>query len=737
MPAHDAADTTDGAGEIRTHHDVEIKSMGDDRLDRRQFARRVAERIHRAGQGPSVVFGLAGPWGSGKTSVLNMITDVITTEHRDAWSVVSFTPWSTDNTPTLTEEFYRAIAYAMPPDERGEKAKRLLNTAAPVAGAVMKAVATAALEKYVGKGAVQDAMKAGSDAFADQAADFTADIEPDPFVKRFSDISAAIDTAGRNILVIVDDVDRLHADELLSVMKSVRLLGRFDRVHYLLSYDEDTVIDVLRRSDLALDDSVRARRYLEKIVQYPFALPPIQQLHLAREFRDQLTAIAMVHSAEPTDKAHNETADSLFALLPTDRLTLRSIFRLCTQVDIMLTLTGGDREVDLFDATLITFIRLHYPRLYAEIPRWRAELLRSHPERGTDQQLTPEDKEREVSEFTDSTDPFDARIAYRLLVNLFPHTLPRPKGFYTSRRASPCEIRERDHFDRYFAFGIPAKDVRNADVRTDFTQLISTGTWSSASVIRQCLSEQERRDLVCGKILQHLDVLVDSPPAPLAEAAHLLTRELPLDTRDLLFSRWSGVLYALLAHAITRSTAQEAKSVVNRYRSEFGLPTTVDVLTRPIELDTIDTTTVTAASEDIREEVLGRCVQDLTTELPAANYRTHSVLSFLHYFDDDLWRQLSEQAQELLASDADVTLATLGARFVTMTGTENTQGKFETWASEFRSEDFRNMIPQHLWDLRKIPEIPSEDLNDNDTSLSNRITYAAIALRQILANTEN
>jgi hypothetical protein len=41
--------------------------------------------------------------------------------------------------------------------------------------------------------------------------------------------------------VVVDDIDRLHADELQSAMKAVRLLGRFD---------EKTVLDVLESSDI-------------------------------------------------------------------------------------------------------------------------------------------------------------------------------------------------------------------------------------------------------------------------------------------------------------------------------------------------------------------------------------------------------------------------------------------------------------------------------------------------------
>ncbi|MBM4570413.1 hypothetical protein GS489_08575, partial [Rhodococcus hoagii] len=109
-----------------------------------------------------------------------------------------------------------------------------------------------------------------------------------PFAERFTKISNAIRKTGKNILVIVDDIDRLHSDELLSVMKAVRLLGRFDGVHYLLSYDEQTLLGVLEQTDLAGNSRPRARDYLEKIVQYPFTLPPLQESHLADELRTHI-----------------------------------------------------------------------------------------------------------------------------------------------------------------------------------------------------------------------------------------------------------------------------------------------------------------------------------------------------------------------------------------------------------------------------------------------------------------
>ncbi|MFF2027145.1 P-loop NTPase fold protein, partial [Streptomyces sp. NPDC058171] len=337
--------------------DMEITRLQDDRLGRDEYARRIAARITDAGSGPSVVFGLAGPWGSGKSSVINMIIQAIQSARPDEWSITTLTAWSAADTDALTEEFYRAIASAMPRNDTGKKAKRMLAAAAPVASAVGKAAVQSLTERYLGKGAWQEMGDAATGSLADRLGEFRFDA--DPFIQRFRAISDAIAAAGKNVLVVVDDVDRLHTDELLSLMKAVRLLGRFDRVHYLLAYDEHTVLDVLTGSDLARNNRPRARQYLEKIVQYPFVLPPLQPFHLEAELRGQLGGVAGHHGHsldQPTSYRGDAVDEILDAIPHIDSLTLRSINRLCHQLDTMLTLVGG-REVDLVDATLLVYLR--------------------------------------------------------------------------------------------------------------------------------------------------------------------------------------------------------------------------------------------------------------------------------------------------------------------------------------------------------------------------------------------
>lgn len=715
---------------LRINADTEISSMHEDRLDRAPYARRIAERIEEAGKGPSVVFGLAGPWGSGKTSVIRMITEVLSEEHGKKWEVVSFTPWSAADTAALLDEFYQAIAAAMPKSKKGNRARKLLAAAAPAASAAGKTGAIALVEKYLGKGAVKDLAEAMTEAIAEQAGEYTFDAEPDPFAEQFTKISEAIAKAGKNVLVIVDDVDRLHSDELLAVMKAVRLLGRFDRVHYLLSYDHQTVLDVLEQTDLARGNRRRARDYLEKMVQYPFVLPPLQQVHLAEELRTHLKEVARIHGVPvgPPEGRGMDAAEVVFEVYPhRERLTLRGIYRLCNQVDVMLALIGSG-EIDLVDATLLTALRLHHPDLHDRLPRWRRELLNrsGYNMIGHGKTITAEQWRQRIADAAgQQVSDDDVTEIYRILVALFPE-MTRPPGMYAPSHSRSCRIHASDYFDRYFAFRIPVRDVRDETVRIELNELVQRGTWPNDSLIHECLGDDPRRRLARTKILHNLDLIAQGPAAGCAAAAVLISRELSSDRHALVFSGWGDVVYALLVRAICAAdTPDAAVQTVKDYRNDCGLSATIDVLAHRSDLDFADPEKIRDATAMIRDEVLELARRDLTTDLPPEERSEFSILGTVHFFDDQMWTQLRDSLVPHLENGS-ITHGELAARFVTISPADRHH--------EFCQKDFAFLIPQESWELDQFPLDDDADVDVADPSLANRMVYAAKAIRKVLAS---
>src|SRR5437868_3154512 len=90
---------------MRLFTDDPILSVEEDQLQRGQFADRVAEvcrRVHE--QGESSVISLISPWGSGKSSVLNLIKGSLAKE--GDWIIGEYNPWLLSDIESLIREFF-------------------------------------------------------------------------------------------------------------------------------------------------------------------------------------------------------------------------------------------------------------------------------------------------------------------------------------------------------------------------------------------------------------------------------------------------------------------------------------------------------------------------------------------------------------------------------------------------------------------------------------------------------
>lgn len=721
--------------------DAEIHAANEDRLDRVPFCRRLVERIVNAGDGPSVVFGLAGPWGSGKTSVLNIVDELLTQEFGQDWAVVRFTAWSASDVEALTDEFYRAIAAAMPQDTpEGRRAVSWLLSMAPVAAAAGKAAAVSAIEAKLGKGVWAKTSEATVDALADRVGKFK--IQPDPFITRFEKMSRAIDQAGRNVVVVVDDIDRLHTDELLGVMKAVRLLGRFNRVHYLLSYDQQTVLDVLKSSDIANGDERRARHYLEKIVQYPFVVPPLQISQIEAALDNALRGIAKSQriDVEPGGSGRWGSIERIIHALPDrelEQMTLRRINRLASQVEVLFMLVGQS-DLNFIDAVLVTFIRLWYPSLYDQLPRWQSKLVKgvrlssfsatgnsargaSWPNLIADALSIPSDQR------ADNPD-LDAVTA--LLSTLFPGAVQ--KGGMR-QDGEICRIDTTEYFSRYFSLRIPTDDISDETVRAELASLCVDGELATSSAVLGMLADRQTTSRVLGKVLRVLDVVTESPAGNTAAAARFLNSLLPQGDR--LFGRWGTVLYALLGHAVRHAgTAEEAQRVIEDFAADAGLLATAEVLFGSVPPAGTDPTEMIAASKPVSSRVVDVCRRDLALDLGEDSADALTCLHFWRFWSGlpaEVTNELAIAAEELMATGT-VKPHELGGRFVVVPEAIGTNSPFDV--PQFHVDEFETLVPREKWVLDEIPEVSEADVVPGDRSLRNRINAAALEIRRLTSS---
>lgn len=418
--------------------DAPITGKSEDEFGRADYAVHAARLIANSHTWEdSIVFGLTGPWGSGKSSMLAMISEEIEATH-PSWRVARFTPWATGDIAGLLGDFYLSLSQALPP-RRAKQIRNALGTLAQVSAPAANTI------PWIG-GAAASATSAVGKALRTQP----------PWDAAFRTAADELKKLNMPILLAADDIDRLQTEELLALLKVVRLLGRFPGVHYLLAYDERTLFQTLSGANLVGEDHDAAGLFMEKIVQYPLVVPPLLSTQLLARLDAGLDA-ALADAGRP-----QLTSGRLSRLIDVYRSQLgtpRAIDRYLAQLRHHLPLVESE-EIDDEDVIVLTLLRTAFPALYQQLPRWRDRLLSGHTGEAkpgpTGVQYEPFDIEPLLMTVTRNSQ-HDART---LLTDLFPKLQPGGLSYASSDR----RISNSQYFDRYFAMGIPSHDVSDLEV---------------------------------------------------------------------------------------------------------------------------------------------------------------------------------------------------------------------------------------------------------------------------------
>lgn len=104
--------------------DTPIKVREQDLIGRIPFAERLADILKSAAGTESLVIGLYGPWGSGKTSVINLVENALSRKDDDekaGVSVVRFEPWNYLTAEQLLAQFLKEVGSALDKDAHGRR----------------------------------------------------------------------------------------------------------------------------------------------------------------------------------------------------------------------------------------------------------------------------------------------------------------------------------------------------------------------------------------------------------------------------------------------------------------------------------------------------------------------------------------------------------------------------------------------------------------------------------------
>ena len=317
------------------------------------FARNLADSICRYPGGDGLVLALYGPWGSGKSTVLNYVKYYLEQKpEQERHVVVEFNPWWFSGQENLARAFLGQLQAVLP--AKSEKFKKL--------GALLGDFAE-------GIGGVVDlsGMTGGVAGKLVKLIVMLTKRKPKDVPVLKSEISKILREAEKRILVIIDDIDRLTPEETRQLFTVIKAMADFPNVIYLLALDRKAAVQAIKKQS-----GLPGKRYLEKIIQVPFELPPIDRVALHEALDKRLNEVLGGVADGLFDQSYwaNVYHDGIYPMIQTPR----DVVRFTNTLSVTYPPVRG--EVNLVDFIALESLRVFLPGLY--------DTVRTNPERFTD-----------------------------------------------------------------------------------------------------------------------------------------------------------------------------------------------------------------------------------------------------------------------------------------------------------------------------------------------------------------
>ena len=224
-----------------------IRAAAEDKLERGAFIERLCDAVIARGtkKATGITIGIIGPWGSGKSSILNLLHNYIEQHHPDA-IVVRFDPWLISGRNDLISEF---IAELIAELQRGPEGKTRFRAA--IGKLIDYGNTLSPLATLVPYGtAVKDVLKMAKDHL---------DREKSLHEQR-RELMEALAGVAAPIVVLIDELDRIEDEEIRMVAQLVRSVADFPGISYVLAYDAERVMRALGGSENSSAGGLISRR---------------------------------------------------------------------------------------------------------------------------------------------------------------------------------------------------------------------------------------------------------------------------------------------------------------------------------------------------------------------------------------------------------------------------------------------------------------------------------------------
>lgn len=429
--------------------DSALTDIKQDRLGRNEFAIQIANGLVNSFKDnhESIVIGINGEWGSGKSTLVNFVVQEIEeiTKNEDYKPVIiRFNPWMFSGQKELQTIFLREMYLAMKRDlgffkKNAKRINPLLNS----------------LELFINAMVLANnpALVGASSRVTGFFNNFIKNINEVTDVHSLKiDIDKSMIETGSKIYITIDDIDRLNPTEITEILQMVKLNANFANTVFILCYDYDVVVSALKNKF-----GENGEKYLEKIVQVDYTLPHISKDKIRELFVEEMGKLFDIEELNTELKDFVENDNLILPFFS----TLRDMYRFLNAIKLRLEFIY--EEVNIGDFLLIETLRIFDKKAYQFVID-NKEILTKIPVTSNDYDKEEYIKNSSLNKSSQQIIEYCFKVSSLLKFYFDSH--------FSFEGARPKSVLLPQYFDRYFSLALTSKDL--SEVK--FNQFINENT---------------------------------------------------------------------------------------------------------------------------------------------------------------------------------------------------------------------------------------------------------------------
>lgn len=291
---------------------------------------------------------ISGSWGSGKTVFMEKLKEQYNKENKYV-SIIEFEAWRCDTPNLIIRNFFTQL--------KNELKIYIPNISLD-------------FDKYIDLLLDDDSVKPLK--LISKAIYNICKQEKDPF----NEIKDELKKSKHKVVVFIDDVDRLDADEIKEVLRLIRNTADFPYIQFIFTCDKDYICETLKKKDIE-----KPELYLEKFINVEISLPKYEERIICEELYNRISTT--IREVWGNNVADNEIKDMIYYklmekneteinryLIPKILRTNRDVIHFYNTFKLIAEIYKTQKnqtEIEFQDLFFIELLKFKYPKLHSAL----------------------------------------------------------------------------------------------------------------------------------------------------------------------------------------------------------------------------------------------------------------------------------------------------------------------------------------------------------------------------------